>query len=168
MQLIRRAFGTKRAVAISTGVIALLIFASVGLAAWLIYSNLNGSVSGKFDSPTSGGSAILLSDGVVGSGGYVAPGGSGDLNADVYNNDPNYAHTIASVSIAGSGIETTPDASCASFLSFNAAPFVGVTVPAGGVLTNHQFAGAISASLATPLSCAGQSIKVFVAGTTTP
>ena len=164
-RLLGKCFSTKRATAVSVAIVALLVFASVGLAAWFIYSGANGSASGKFYTTQNGGSAILLSDGVPGGSGQLAPGQSGSLFADVINNDALNAHTIASLS--STSVDTVP-AECAAHLTFNGAAFVGLLVPAGATLTNHEFVNAVSADVSTPLTCSGASIKYFVLGTSTP
>jgi hypothetical protein len=47
-RLLRKLYSTPRLAALSTGVIALLVFASAGLAAWFIWGGLYGNGASKF------------------------------------------------------------------------------------------------------------------------
>jgi hypothetical protein len=155
--------------AVSTGVVALLVFASVGLAAWMIWGGLYGNGASKFSSTTNAGSAIQFSNGVVPTG-DLYPGNPGSLTTDLIVNDPSPAHvyTIASVNSGAVNIDVPGNAACVAHIAFNGAALVGFSAPGGTNEPGHVFPGVLVADASTPLSCAGQTVELSnITGTTT-
>jgi hypothetical protein len=166
-RLLRKCFSTRKASVLSVAVIA-LVFASVGLGAWLYFQGVYGNGQAKFATPQNGGSAIQFSDGVAGVA-DLAPGNPGTLTSDIFNNDPNVAHTIATINSGAVTFVTSPNASCASYLSLNGSALVGYTLAAGASSLGQAFPGAVVAAPSTPLTCGGNSVDVSnITGTTSP
>ncbi len=149
--------GTRR-IAFIVGVFTVGV--GTAAAAWLIYSGITGSGSGKVGTPTTIGALTFVP---IPNTSAVIPGTPGSFDATIHNDSPS-AQTITS--IAGT-FTTNSDPSCASHFTLDSSRFVGTIfqpTPANGF--DWHVANAIVADAGLPAVCAGADITVTVTGTT--
>ena len=155
-----RAFARKRPALV--GVIAgVLTAAGTALAAFLIYSGIDGSGGGKVAAGQTVG-ALTFTAGTLSSTDEVSPGTPGRVRFLVTNNDPNHTITIASIAVqsivADNGCNT-------SGLSVDVSNLVSTPFAIGA--TNVPAQSVITAANNLDPACAGATLTVNVTGTTT-
>lgn len=132
---------------------------AIAVAAFILFTGVNGSGSGSFTAGSSTNSAITINGGSqpVLSG----PGDTQTMAVTATNNDASNTHQLSSLA----GAFTSSVGGCDSHLSVTGTSLTSQTISAGG---SQSGSVSIRADAGTPNSCAGATWSVAFSGTTTP
>lgn len=134
--------------------------AGAAAAAFLIYSGINGSSNGTFDSGSTVAAITISGDEST----PIDPGSTVTLPVTLTNNDPNAPHTLQNVAAS---ITSTPTV-CASHLSVTGFGAInGQTVAAGGTIAVNTGLQIVADST-LPSTCASGTFSITWSGETQP
>lgn len=150
-------FGSKRRKLLSI-LATFVLLTGTAIAAFVIYSGVQGSGSGAFSAAQQAGAAVNITASFPDIDG---PGASVGASANVTNLDPGLAHSVTAISAAFS---STPS-SCAAHLSFAPVDALPWAVPAAA--TVNKFVS-VTAGAGIPNECAGGSYTLALTGVTSP
>lgn len=138
-------------------VVASLALSGSAFAAWAVYSGVDGSGSGTFETATTQ-KAITVT--TSSSPPPLVQGATTNVGATARNNDPSVSHAIQTLTAT---FTTTPS-TCAQYLSLKSgSTLIGATIAGGATITGNV---PIEVAGAAPVTCAGATWSVTFGGTT--
>jgi hypothetical protein len=136
---------------------AALVVPAVAVAAFVIYTGVEGSGSGTYEASET--RVALTITGT--SSPSLRPNTTNAMSVEVRNNNPSQAHTLTALS----GTFTTSPAECKDHLRLDVPASILTSYPAGATVAKSVDIVALST---TPTSCAGGTWSVSFSGTTSP
>jgi hypothetical protein len=136
--------------------VAAMALSGTALAAWIIYSGVDGSGNGTLATSTTNKAVTVTVTGST----PLAPGTTTQLAASALNNDASASHTIQTLT----GTFTANPSSCAQYLALKTgSDLIGVSIAAGATRTGQV---PIELNGSAPVSCAGATWSVTFGGST--
>jgi hypothetical protein len=145
----------------------LALTASAALAAWILYSGVDGTATGNFGSQSTQ-AAISISGATIQSA--LVAGGSSTVAGNVTDDDASstnhHVDTVTATFTTKDSGGSDDSSTCASHLSFNstASQVVGQDFSNGASVS--RTIGTVALDGSTPTSCAGGTIAMTFSGTT--
>jgi hypothetical protein len=160
--MLKKCFSTRKRASVASAVITMLVCAGTAVAAWVIYSGINGSAGGSFSSTTTSATALTYATGTPAAT-ALTPGSSTTVNVKLTNNDPSISHTVTTLTSAF----TSSPVDCAAHLTTGTVTGIGggTVVPAGGSVTGTVI---VNADASLPNDCVGGTYTLTFSGTSTP